>query len=304
MNYFTPKMCGVFLILSYSSLVSCSVYYTTQEVDKNLKSTVNMAAATITHLQSQLVTMKSQYTEIPCDQKTPQLAKADQMLEQLDGQVNKIVQMQDTMKQVYQAFVRDNKGKEKIQSGTAEWTKLKHTKKTMKAGLKDLEEQGEYAVQLATTFHQYVIHSVVPTLSVCDVDARTAQFSTALANLSKDQADAQKQLKNYEAQIALVAQQFGTAHPQKCEQLYLHLDTIASHVAQITRVTQDVQKGIDTFKRQTKGIKKLYSCQSQWGYVEELQKAVVKQQKEISDIEKNIQKQHSVMQEILLSFAP
>jgi peptidoglycan hydrolase CwlO-like protein len=72
-------------------------------------------------------------------------------------------------------------------------------------------------------------------------------------------------------------------------------------VAKITPVKQNVQKAIDTFKGQTKGIKKLYSCQSQWAYVENVQEALEQQQKEISEIEKNITQQHSRLQEILLS---
>jgi uncharacterized protein YoxC len=62
------------------ALTSCSVYYTTSEVDSSLKSTVDQVNATIQKLDGQVSSMEKEFQEIQCDQKSPDFVQAYQML--------------------------------------------------------------------------------------------------------------------------------------------------------------------------------------------------------------------------------
>ena len=64
MNQSSFKIGSVVLILFISSLLSCTVYYTTQEVDSNLKSTVDNVNASISNAIAQVAAVKSEYSQI------------------------------------------------------------------------------------------------------------------------------------------------------------------------------------------------------------------------------------------------
>jgi vacuolar-type H+-ATPase subunit I/STV1 len=299
MKHSFHKIGSVVLILFISSLFSCTVYYTTQEVDSNLKSTVDNVNASISNAIVQVAAIKSEYNQISCDQRTPAMMKADQMLLNLDFQMTQIESRQNKLAHEYNKFTEYTKGKDKIQSGTEEWKQVKQTKANIKGILNELEILSKSYSKTANEFSAYVTNSVVPTVQYCDVEVYTAKFEDALKGLANSQKEAKDGLKNYEETIAAVNRQYSATQTQKCDLLYSHLSLIKSNVNQITLVKQNVQKAIDAFKTNTKGIKKLYSCSSKWVYVTDAESAVAQQKKDIEEIDKIIQTNSAQIQTII-----
>jgi hypothetical protein len=287
------------LLLLFSSIFGCTVYYTTQEVDSNLKSTVDNVNANISKAIVQVAAIKSEYNQISCDERTPAMMKADQMLLDLDFQMTQIESRQNKLALEYFKFTEYTKGKDKIQSGTEEWKQVKQTKANIKGILNELEILSKSYSKTANEFSAYVTNSVVPSVQMCDVAVYTSQFEEALKSLNKSQNEAKDGLKNYEETIAAVNHQYSKTHSQKCDLLFSHLSLIKSNVNQITLVKQNMQKAIDTFKTNTRGIQKLYSCNSKWIYVTDAENAVAQQKKDFEEINKIIQTNSTQIQTII-----
>lgn len=255
MNHSTHKIGSICLILFISSLFSCTVYYTTQEVDSKLKSTVDNVGAQISNSIVQTAAIKSEYSQISCSQRTPAMIKADQMLLDLDFQMSQIESRQNKLAHEYINFTEYTKGKDKIQSGTEEWKQVKQTKANIKGIFKELEILSKSYSKAANEFNAYLTNSVATSVQYCDIDIYTSQFEGALANLTNDQKEAKNGLRKFEETIATINQQYGATQPQKVEQLLSQLSIIKSNVNQINLIKQKVQKSIDAFKTNTKGIK-------------------------------------------------
>jgi hypothetical protein len=287
------------LLMLFSSIFGCTVYYTTQEVDSNLKSTVDNVNANISKAIVQVAAIKSEYNQISCDERTPAMMKADQMLLDLDFQITQIESRQNKLALEYFKFTEYTKGKDKIQSGTEEWKQVKQTKANIKGILNELEILSKSYSKTANEFSAYVTNSVVPSVQMCDVAVYTSQFEEALKSLNKSQNEAKDGLKNYEETIAAVNHQYSKTHSQKCDLLFSHLSLIKSNVNQITLVKQNMQKAIDTFKTNTRGIQKLYSCNSKWIYVTDAENAVAQQKKDFEEINNIIQTNSAQIQTII-----
>ena len=287
------------LLMLFSSIFGCTVYYTTQEVDSNLKSTVDNVNANISKAIVQVAAIKSEYNQISCDERTPAMMTADQMLLDLDFQITQIESRQNKLALEYFKFTEYTKGKDKIQSGTEEWKQVKQTKANIKGILNELEILSKSYSKTANEFSAYVTNSVVPSVQMCDVAVYTSQFEEALKSLNKSQNEAKDGLKNYEETIAAVNHQYSKTHSQKCDLLFSHLSLIKSNVNQITLVKQNMQKAIDTFKTNTRGIQKLYSCNSKWIYVTDAENAVAQQKKDFEEINNIIQTNSAQIQTII-----
>jgi hypothetical protein len=299
MNHSIHKIRIVFLILFVSSLFSCTVYYTTQEVDSKLKSTVDNVSDQISNSIVQAAAIKSEYNQISCNQRTPAMLKADQMLLDLDFQMSQIESRQNKLAHEYFNFTEYTRGKDKIQSGTEEWKQVKQTKANIKGIFKELEILSKSYSKAANEFNAYLSNSVATSVQYCDIDVYTSQFESALTNLTNDQKKAKDGLRKYEESIAAINLQYSATQPEKCEQLMSLLSMIKSNVNQINLIKQKVQKSIDAFKTNTKGIKKLYSCNSNWVFVTEAETSVAQQKKEIEEIDKIIQTSSAQIQTII-----
>jgi hypothetical protein len=258
--------------------------------------------ASISNAIVQVAAIKSEYNQISCDQRTPAMMKADQMLLDLDFQMTQIESRQNKLALEYFKFTEYTKGKDKIQSGTEEWKQVKQTKANIKGILNELEILSKSYSKTANEFSAYVTNSVVPSVQMCDVAVYTSQFEEALKSLSKSQNEAKDGLKNYEKTIAAVNHQYSKTHSQKCDLLFSHLSLIKSNVNQITLVKQNMQKAIDAFKTNTRGIQKLYSCNSKWIYVTDAENAVAQQKKDFEEINNIIQTNSAQIQTIIDSF--
>lgn len=177
------------------------------------------------------------------------------MLLDLDFQMSQIESRQNKLAHEYINFTEYTKGKDKIQSGTEEWKQVKQTKANIKGIFKELEILSKSYSKAANEFNAYLTNSVATSVQYCDIDIYTSQFEGALANLTNDQKEAKNGLRKFEETIATINQQYGATQPQKVEQLLSQLSIIKSNVNQINLIKQKVQKSIDAFKTNTKGIK-------------------------------------------------
>ena len=271
------------------SLTSCSVYYTTTEVDSSLKSTVDQVNATIQKLDGQVATMEKEFLEIQCDQKSPDFVKAFEMLSGIDAEMKEIAQQRVAVNSIYVQFKDYTKGKDKIQSGTPEWEKVKDAKVALKSTLENIQNDGNAVVENATAFNAFVTKSIVPTIQLCDVAQYTKQFEKAISDLTVNQKEVGNQLTQYQKQVAELIAKYSTSKPALCKELSNDLQKINTDVTQISRIKMNLQMAVNAFKTSTQGKTKIYSCSSDWKVVSDAETAVNAQQKEANALQQSIQ---------------
>jgi prefoldin subunit 5 len=282
-------------------LTSCSVYYTTSEVDSSLKSTVDQVNATIQKLDGQVSAMEKEFNEIHCDQRSPDFVRAYEMLTGIDAEMKAIDEKRLFVNQLYAQFKDYTKGKDKIQSGTPEWDKVKDAKTALKSTLENIQNDGNSVVENATAFNAFVTKSIVPTIQLCDVAQYTAQFEKAISDLTVNQKEVGNQLTQYQKQVADLIAKYSTTKPALCKELSNDLQKINTDVTQISRIKMNLQMAVTAFKTGTQGKTKIYSCSNDWKVVTDTETAVKEQQKEANALQKSIQTTATHLQSVVQS---
>ena len=280
-------------------LTSCSVYYTTSEVDSSLKSTVDQVNATIQKLDEQVSTMEKEFNEIQCEQKSPDFVRAYEMLSGIDAEMKAIDEKRLFVNQLYAQFKDYTKGKDKIQSGTPEWEKVKDAKDALKSTLENIQNDGNAVVENATAFNAFVTKSIVPTIQLCDVAQYTAQFEKAISDLTANQKEVGNQLTQYQKQVAELIAKYSTTKPALCKELSNDLQKINTDVTQISRIKINLQMAVSAFKTGTQGKTKIYSCSNVWEVVTDAETAVKAQQKEANALQQSIQTTATHLQSVV-----
>ena len=283
------------------SLTSCSVYYTTSEVDSSLKSTVDQVNANIQKLDGQVATMEKEFQEIQCDQKSPDFVRACEMLSGIDAEMKEIAQQRVAVNSIYVQFKDYTKGKDKIQSGTPEWEKVKDAKDALKSTLENIQNDGNAVVENATAFNAFVTKSIVPTIQLCDVAQYTKQFEKAISDLTVNQKEVGNQLTQYQKQVAELIAKYSTTKPALCKELSTDLQKINTDVTQISRIKMNLQMAVNAFKTSTQGSAKIYSCSNDWKVVTDAETAVNAQQKEANALQQSIQTTATHLQTIVIA---
>jgi septation ring formation regulator EzrA len=283
------------------SLTSCSVYYTTSEVDSSLKSTVDQVNATIQKLDGQVATMEKEFQEIQCDQKSPDFVRAYEMLTDIDAEMKAIGEKRIFVNQIYVQFKDYTKGKDKIQSGTPEWEKVKDAKVALKSTLENIQTDGNAVVENATAFNAFVTKSIVPTIQLCDVATYTTQFEKAISDLTLNQKKVGTELTQYQKQVTELISKYSASKPALCKELSNDLQKINTDVTQISRIKMNLQMAVNSFKTNTQGKTKIYSCSSDWKVVTDAETAVNAQQKEANALQQSIQTTATHLQTLVIA---
>ena len=298
MNFKSTLILSSFVALS---LTSCSVYYTTSEVDSSLKSTVDQVNSTIQKLDGQIATMEKEFQEIQCDQKSPDFVRAYEMLTGIDAEMKAIGEKRMFVNQIYVQFKDYTKGKDKIQSGTPEWEKVKDAKVALKSTLENIQNDGDAVVENATAFNAFVTKSIVPTIQLCDVAQYTAQFEKAISDFTFNQKQVGDQLIQYQKQVADLISKYSKTKPELCKELIADLQKINTDVTQISRIKMNLQLAVNAFKTDTKGNTKIYSCSRDWKIVSDAETAVNTQQKEANALQQSIQTTATHLQTLVIA---
>ncbi|MDP4717537.1 MAG: hypothetical protein NWR69_01245 [Flavobacteriales bacterium] len=243
--------------------------------------------------------MEKEFNEIQCEQKSPDFVRAYEMLSGIDAEMKAIDEKRLFVNQLYAQFKDYTKGKDKIQSGTPEWEKVKDAKDALKSTLENIQNDGNAVVENATAFNAFVTKSIVPTIQLCDVAQYTAQFEKAISDLTANQKEVGNQLTQYQKQVAELIAKYSTTKPALCKELSNDLQKINTDVTQISRIKINLQMAVSAFKTGTQGKTKIYSCSNVWEVVTDAETAVKAQQKEANALQQSIQTTATHLQSVV-----
>jgi len=279
---------GLFYI-AMMILTGCKVYYTTSEIHKSLQSTVDQVNSTLGQLTIQVNELEQQYNDIPCDKKSSAFATANNLMLELNNSVNNLNLLKKTVGNDYESFTQFTQGKNKIESGTEEWAKLKQTKAAMKTNLESIQNQGNELVSQAKAFNSFVNTSVIPTLQVCEVRLYTEQFEKAVALLATNLQTAKKDLTTFQNEVAKNAALYGDSEASTFSSIQTHIQSIRNTILKMTPIHQNAERILSEFKTKTSGIDRIYSCSANWEFISKTENDMNLQQRNFNALKTAVQ---------------
>lgn len=276
------------LSLVVLSVTSCSVYYTTSQVDQSLKSSINQANNGLNQLENQVLNLESKYNEIHCDTKPESLKESDKLMSDLRSEMSQINALKATLNQEYVSFQDYTRGKDRIVSGTPEFEKMKVTRNNIKSNMETLQSKGQAAVKKAQTLSDYVSKNVVPNIQMVDVASYKSKFEQSLSELSNSEQTFYQELKKYDGEFNLIVAKFQSTHPNQCASLKSDLQKLNDQQKNIEGVKMDLSATLKTFQDQTRGMKTISSCSNQWPLVATADQSIAASQTKLNVIQNEI----------------
>ncbi len=299
------KRFSPFLSLSVVFLffTSCKVYYSTSDIDKQLKSSFEPMYANTQSFTKQLTDLHAQMTGLNCTENQEPFLTANNLMKEVDASTAGLVLLEQTVNQEYVQFKQYTQGKSQITSGTAEWKQFKQTKKNLKVLVAQIESQNKEAVEKATALNTYINEKIVPTVQFCDVNMYATKFKQAMDTLGKMRGYMDGNFRRYEMQVANIVRKFNATQTEKCSQLNNDMKTMIVEREQLVNIAKAMKAASDQFSASASGKQKIYSCSKDWEIVLQAEKEIMARQKELMDMQQRIQALVNHMQGVINTLA-
>jgi len=281
------------------SLSSCKVYYSTADIDKQLKSSFEPLYANTQSFTEQLADLHAQMAGLNCVENQEPFLTANTMMKEVDASTETLIQLEQAVNQEYVQFAQYTKGKTQIVSGTAEWKQFKQTKKNLKDLVDQIESKNKEAVEKATSLNEYINTKIVPTVQFCDVNMYSSKFKQAMDTLGKLRGYMDGNFRRYEVQVANIVRKFNATQTEKCTQLNNDMNAMVAEREQLMYIAKAMKTTSDQFNASTVGKQKIYSCSKDWEIVLQAEKEMSARQKELLDMQQRIQVLVNHMQSVI-----
>ena len=285
------------------SLSSCKVYYSTSDIDQQLKSSFEPMYSNTQSFTKQLTDLHAQMTGLNCNENEEPFQTANDMMKEVDASTAGLVQLEQQVNLEYVQFAQYTKGKTQIVSGTAEWKQFKQTKKNLKDLVAQIESKNKEAVEKATDLNEYINTKVVPTVQFCDVNMYASKFKQAMDTLGKLRGSMDGNFRRYEMQVANIVRKFNATQTEKCTQLNNDMKTMITERELLVNIAKAMKTASDQFNASTAGKQKIYSCSKDWEIVLQAEKEMSARQKELLEMQQRIQALVNHMQSVINTMA-
>ena len=268
---------------------SCTVYYTTSQVDNSLKSSVNQANNSLNNLEYQMNLLQSKYNDIQCDNKPEAMKQSDKMYVELQSDMVQVNKLKSELNQEYTNFQKYTQGKDKISSGTPEYAQLKVTRENIKSKMGNLQSKGELTVKKAQEFSNFITSNVIPNIQMVDVVSYKNSFQKAIADLNKSQQQFEAELQKSEIQINEYLATNELKKPENCKSLKSDIAKLHESLKNINAVKTSLEATLTEFNAKTIGRQKISSCSSNWPLVSKADNEIKASQNQLNSIQLKIQ---------------
>lgn len=277
---------------------SCSVYYTTSQVDNSLKTSINQANSSIGNLENQVSLMESKYNEIHCDQKPESVKKADQMFQEVKADMSQVNKQKAELNQEYTNFQNYTQGKDKIVSGTPEFTQLKTTRNNMKMQMENLQNKCNQVVAKSQNVANHITQNVVSSIQQIQVETYNKSFEASIKDMENGIASFKNTLSNNKKEIKgiISTQEINIDNNTQIEKKLVAIDENLNKVEQLKT---NLQATYNTFKTATAGKKTINSCSKEWTIVTETEQKINGYKVELDGLVNSIKSNMSQIQSIL-----
>ena len=287
-----PKIKRFSPFLSFSVVfllsTSCKVYYSTSDIDQQLKASFEPLYANTQSFTKQLTDLHAKMAGLNCNENEEPFRTANNLMKEVDASTSGLVQLEQQVNQEYVQFAQYTKGKTQIVSGTAEWKQFKQTKKNLKDLVAQIESENKKAVEKATSLNEYMYSS---------------KFKQAMDTLGKLRGYMDGNFRRYEMQVANIVRKFNATQTEKCTQLNNDMNAMIAERERLVNIAKAMKAASDQFNASTAGKQKIYSCSKDWEIVLQAEKEMSARQKELIDMQQRIQVLVNHMQSVINTMA-
>ena len=265
---------------------SCTFYYTTAEIDQNIKTTVQSAESATTKSTEQINSAFKTYNEIPCEKNTNPYVIAESIKADVTSKMESINHHASSMRALYSDFKSYTAGKDKITSKSQEWEKVKITKEALELETKALEKEFKELSDASNTFTSHVQNEIINKTELCIVANVMTEMDASISNLRKSATTYRSSAQEYDKEIQNLSAKFSGKFPKEIEKLNASITEVRALSNEINLIIASVDKSAYKFKTACKGIDKIYSCDPKWTTINQLKQETSEASKRLSDIEK------------------
>ena len=270
------------------SLHSCQLHYTTKDINSQLNKVNKDVNNNYSKLSKQFEVYKQNYEALGCPENIPPYKEANSKLKELNSVFQEIEKSKKTINKEYTYFKNYTNGIKKIVSNSEEWGKLKTTKKTMKSQVKEIKNSVKTLKKKSEDFDKFINKEITPIVKYQETKEFEKQIQTIITNINQSKTKLIQESDNFQKKSFDLLETNKTKYPKKCAAIKTCLEDIKNQEFVLDQITINVEQVLNNFKKETKGIPKIYSCSPQWSKVENAQSELKNQQTLYNNINSDI----------------
>ena len=279
---------AVLLTVIMFSLQSCQLHYKTKDVNTQLHKVNKDVNENYAKLTKQYKDYKRNYEVLGCPKNISPYNEANTKLKEMNTVFLEIGKSKKTINKEYAYFKNYTSGIKKIVSNSEEWDKLKITKKTMKSQFKEIQSSVKTLKKKSEDFDKFINKEIIPIVKYQETKEFEKQIQTIIKNINQSKAKLIQESDNFQKKSFNLLETNKTKYPNKCAAIKSSLDDIKNQKIVLDQMIVNVELILNNFKKETKGITKIYSCSPQWSTVEKAQSELVNQQTLYNNINSDI----------------
>jgi hypothetical protein len=293
---FRPK--NIVYILSVFLLYSCSVYYTTSELDNNLKTYINGINKNQKITENAFHKSENEFNKLKYTGNKEPFSLAIVKLKSLQKSSDLILNIKLSANNEYKQFQKYSKGKNKILSGSDEWKRLKNTKKGLKQSNKDLKKELKNFNTLANEYLEIMNEQIAPIVKIYNIRDFQENHQQIIIKINKFKKELSDAILKYESIYLKINKKYNNTHSEECKQLEQHLSSSKKKMNEIPEIESNIKSLFIKFNNKTKGIKQVYSTYDSWNGIEKIDSDIKIKLNEITSIKNEISKHFNSFQTI------
>jgi hypothetical protein len=280
-------------------LHGCKFYYNSADVNKKLKASLDNVNSNCDRLSSQIKNYQTEYLKLNCSNSTSEQKQATLMFDEFNTSLSSMSSFKKTTNEEYAKFLTYTKGKDRIQSGTAEWKSFKNTKKQFKSALKSIQKTGELTVKKAEDLNKFVSEQIAPKIQKCVVADYYKGIKQASDSLNRFEKELPIKLDEYTNKVSKMSSIFQETNPDKCKELTVELSKMKELNKELKLIVNKVKLIERDFLSKTKGVEYIYSCSSDWSLIMKIEQEVKNEQTNLYSLQTKMQTIQTQIQSIV-----
>ena len=268
--------------------LSCSVYYTTSDFDKNFKQIINSVQKNYSTTKDGFLLIKQRFSSFNADLTQDPFLKGKEKLNNLEKKFGSISTTKNKLISEYKKFKLYSEKKPKISSKDKEWELLKNTKQEIKTLSEEIEKKTNEFIEISKAFQEYVNSSIISKVTVLNVKEAKKSLGLIAKQMVTFDAENSKTQATYTSIFTQLQKKYSNSFPDKVNEIEKILIAIDSNSNVIESQETILSASIKKFNELTKNNEQLYSSDPLYAHVSIVQQEIETAVKYIQGIQNDI----------------
>ena len=268
--------------------LSCSVYYTTSDFDKNFKQIINSVQKNYSTTKDGFLLIKQRFSSFNADLTQDPFLQGKEKLNNLEKKFGSISTTKNKLISEYKKFKLYSEKKPKISSKDKEWELLKNTKQEIKTLSEEIEKKTNEFIEISKAFQEYVNSSIISKVTVLNVKEAKKSLGLIAKQMVTFDAENSKTQATYTSIFTQLQKKYSNSFPDKVNEIEKILIAIDSNSNVIESQETILSASIKKFNELTKNNEQIYSSDPLYAHVSIVQQEIETAVKYIQGIQNDI----------------